>query len=173
MDSQFPPNPAGRSPRKWKLRLAIFLALLGTLIFLILVLLRTRFHGIGMHMAANEASAVFTLRTLTELQQQHATAHPANGFSCILAGLKLENSLNDHKFTEDFLASGERYGYRFQLSDCEPDAKGAVTHYRTTAMPLVFGKTGIRAFCTDESGGIWFDNSGSPSKCWLRVHQLN
>jgi len=129
--------------------------------------------GRNLHLAANEASAVVTLRTLTELQQQFATAHLAVGFSCDLGALKAENSVTERKFLEGFLASGESSGYSFLLSDCESDAKGVVKHYRTTAIPRAFGKTGIRAFCTDQSGVVWFDESGSPSKCWLREHQVN
>jgi hypothetical protein len=171
MNSQLPPDSAGRRLRNWKLPLRIFLALFGTFLVLMFVLPRVCLRGRPLVM--NQASAVGTLRTLTELQQQHATALPANGFSCNLAALKPENLLNESKFTEEFLASGERYGYRFLLSDCGPDAKGVVKHYRTTAIPLVFEKTGIRTFCTDGSGVIWFDMSGSSSRCWLREHQLN
>jgi hypothetical protein len=165
-------NSALGKRHAWKLPLGIAFALIGALLVADLIPTFITIGGPNMHLAADEASAVGTLRTLTELQHQHADAHPANGFSCNMEALKPENSLNKYKFTEAFLASGEHAGYRFLLSDCEPDAKGVVTHYRTTAVPLVFEKTGIRAFCTDQSGAIWFDTSGSLQKCWLAQHRL-
>jgi hypothetical protein len=43
--------------------------------------------------------------------------------------------------------------------------KVLVMRYRAIAVPLEPGKSGVRAFCTDQTGALWYDPSGSPENC--------
>jgi len=63
-------------------------------------------------------------------------------------------------------------GYKFAVFNCRTDVKTVVTHYEATAVPTEQGKTGLRAFCTDESGVICYDQQGSAPGCLASRRQL-
>jgi hypothetical protein len=112
---------------------------------------------------ANEALAVSKLRTIGELQNNYLKSHPSEGFACRLPLLRPAGPLK--LFDPDtYLRTGERSGYRFEL-ECHGDPNGVVTHYEVSAVPDKPGSTGVRAFCTDQSGVIWYDMDGSREKC--------
>jgi hypothetical protein len=37
-------------------------------------------------------------------------------------------------------------------------------HYRIAEVSVTPGKSGVRAFCMDETGSLWFDRDGSADK---------
>lgn len=112
-----------------------------------------------------EVSAVGHLRTITTLQSDYAAAHPAQGFACHLPLLKPAASSADDVYTDSFLSSGDHLGYRFALSACQPGQDRVVRRYRVTAVPAEPGKSGVRAFCTDQTGALWYDAKGSAENC--------
>jgi hypothetical protein len=114
---------------------------------------------------ANEAVAVGSVRRITTLQNDYAASHPAKGFACQLRLLKPTAPNRDDYDSDAFLLSGERVGYRITFAGCEPEPNGVVTRYRIAAVPLEPGKSGVRAFCTDETGALWFEPSGSAENC--------
>jgi hypothetical protein len=63
------------------------------------------------------------------------------------------------------LLTGEHVGYRIAFVGCEPEPNGVVTRYRIAAVPLEPGKSGVQAFCIDETGSLWYDASGSAENC--------
>jgi hypothetical protein len=130
----------------------------------------SRLDGPNSRRAANEAVAVGNLRRIATLQAQYETAHPTKGFSCVLADLKQEPPPNNAYDPDTFLVTDSHAGYTFALGGCETSAGVKVTRYRATAVPRDPGKSGVRAFCTDQSGGIWYDSGGSAEKC-LVSHQ--
>lgn len=107
--------------------------------------------------AANESSAVASLRTLNTAEVSYSTEHEAVGFTCSLGELSPP--------IDGTLASGRRSGYEFKLSNCKADAKGTIVSYHLFAYPVVPNQTGVRAFCTDESAVIRVDASGSARNC--------
>ena len=108
--------------------------------------------------SANESSAVASVRTLNVAEAAYAQDHPEAGYTCSLADL---NQLIDRA-----LASGRKYGYVFELTDCSAEADSkAKTKYRVAAYPLTVNQTGVRAFCSDESEVIKVDSSGSARSC--------
>jgi len=123
--------------------------------------------GPGSRQAAREASAAGYLHRLTELQAQYAAAYPTKGFACKLSELRPATPAEDSEPTEEFLVSNSRSGYRFALSECTPDANGIVSRYRLTAVPIhrTAADSELHAFCTDQSGQIWHDPSGSAETC--------
>jgi type IV pilus assembly protein PilA len=111
-------------------------------------------------MAANESSAVATVRTLNVAEVSYSVAHPNAGYTCALSDLAGD------KLIDGALASGQKNGYAFELTDCAPGAEGtAKVKFRVIAHPLVVNQTGMRAFCSDESNVIKVDASGSGPGC--------
>ena len=45
------------------------------------------------------------------------------------------------------------------------DPEGVVVRYKATAVPVLPGKTGVRAFCTDQTGELRFGVNDSPETC--------
>ena len=119
---------------------------------------------------AREANAIGNLHRLAALQGRFSAAHPEKGFTCQLPQLKTTASSTGAYDPERFLLLDGDAGYRIKLDGCEPDPRGLVTHYWATAVPVEPGKSGVRAFCTDQSGALWYDNSGSADDCLAR-HQ--
>ena len=109
-------------------------------------------------MAANESSAVASVRTITTAESSYATTHQDEGFTCSLPDLGAMIPAS--------LAQGSRSGYKFELTDCSSDTgSGANAHYHVLAYPQNPNQTGIRAFCSDESGVIKVDAGGSVHTC--------
>lgn len=55
-------------------------------------------------------------------------------------------------------------GYKFELRNCvNSEADGH--KYQVVAYPVVSNQTGVRAFCSDESGVIRLDAAGSADDC--------
>ncbi|HUJ95450.1 MAG TPA: DUF4190 domain-containing protein [Terriglobales bacterium] len=108
--------------------------------------------------AANEASAVGQLRMLNAAEVAYLTAHPQAGFTCSLSDLR--GSIDAR------LASGQRSGYFFELSNCSAGTPGGPNDkYQVVGYPVRYNQTGVRAFCSDESGVIKAEQSGSPRVC--------
>jgi hypothetical protein len=115
---------------------------------------------------ANEASAVSKLREVMTAEKKFAAANEGKGFTCELS--LLERPVSEKTDGYDplwFAATGRSSGYEFVLVNCRTDGKGVVVHYEATAVPIEHGRTGFRAFCTDDSGLLWYDADGSATKC--------
>lgn len=111
-------------------------------------------------MAANEASAVATIRTLVTAEMAYAESHRDAGYTCSLS------DLGDAQLITSADASGMSRGYQFELSGCEAATEGGPkVKYRVVAYPAKVNNTGIRAFCSDESAVIKTDSGGSPQAC--------
>ena len=119
--------------------------------------------------AANEASAVGSLRTLNTAEITYNTTYPNVGFTCGLAALGPATGSPTSSaagLIDGNLASGNKSGYTFALTNC-PTATGSsiVVSYQTTATPQSVGTTGQRGFCSDNSGVIKYDPGGSGTTC--------
>jgi len=114
-------------------------------------------------MAANEASAVGTLRTYNTAMVVYATKCPQIGYphsvanlgagagDCQRAGL-LEGPLGTDGATKS--------GYTFHYSPAPPDDRGAIMNFAITADPLNEGTNGVRHFYTDQTGVIRWNSAG-------------
>lgn len=110
--------------------------------------------------AANEAAAAASVRTLNTAELQYVTIHPEKGFTCALADLQ------DEHIIETQLAGGNKNGYIFELVGCKAEnPDGPYTQYHAIAYPITKGKSGIRAFCSDESNIVRYDKQGSAENC--------
>jgi hypothetical protein len=106
--------------------------------------------------AANEASAVGTLRTIYRAADSYKSDHPAIGFPKSLKDLLLsqEGTGSDWKIDEQ-IASGEKSGYRFTYIPMK-DSDGRVDAYVVLADPTREGQTGTRHFFVDQNGTFRF-----------------
>ena len=110
--------------------------------------------------AANESSAVASVRTLVTAEVTYANLHPSQGYTCSLSDL-----VEAHLITGT-LASGQKSGYAFELSGCNAAADGgANVKYQVVAYPVTRNQTGVRAFCSDGSPVIKVDALGSTQNC--------
>ncbi len=110
--------------------------------------------------AANESAAVGAVRMLGSAEITYAAAHPGQGYTCSLSDFAEATSITGP------LATGRKNGYVFELTNCSAETEGgAIAKYKIAAHPLAVNQTGVRAFCSDESGIIKADASGSAQGC--------
>ncbi len=105
--------------------------------------------------AANEASAVNSVRTLTSSEVMYSAVYPNVGYTCLLTDLGPyvgSPSQSAAGFIDAVLASGQKASYKFSLSNC--NGSPAVTFF-VNADPV--GGGGIRKFCSSEPGVVRYD----------------
>jgi type II secretory pathway pseudopilin PulG len=108
--------------------------------------------------AANQASAVGSLRTLNTAAITYATAYN-NGYPVSLSALgpPLSSAPPDADaagLIDQVLVSGTKSGYVFTYSPGEKDERGRVGSYSIRADPLTPGTTGQNHYFTDQTGVI-------------------
>ena len=160
-------NASDNSSRRVPRIVRAALWLVGGLILAVLLALLVipTLDGSHSHLFANEASAASKIRAVINLQDQYTAAHGYGGFACDLSLLKPIGEQKFPDYSVEFLSTGVQNGYKFSLVRCGPDANRARVRYQVAAVPVEQGKTGIRAFCADEAGVIWYDAKGSITNC--------
>jgi type IV pilus assembly protein PilA len=119
-------------------------------------------------MAANEASAVGSLRTINTAEVTFQTTYPSVGFANLTAlGGAAATCATATGATsagacliDDTLAAApnQKSGYKFTAAA----AGGTPTvTYAATALPVAVGQSGQRAFCSDQSGVIRANAGGT------------
>ena len=119
--------------------------------------------------AANEASAVGSLRTLNTAEITYQSTYPNVGFTCTLTNLGGSSGQTPGSsaggLIDPNLSSGIKSGYSFGLSGCTT-AGTIYVSYSSDAAPIVVNTTGNRYFCSDQSGVIRFGSvSGGAAGC--------
>jgi prepilin-type N-terminal cleavage/methylation domain-containing protein len=112
--------------------------------------------------AANESSAVGSLRSLNTACVTYATAY--GGFPSSLTALGGEGSGTGASSTsaqliDNVLQSGVKTGYNFTFSAGTADAANNIDYYIINANPVNPGTTGMRYFYTDQTGVIRADTA--------------
>ena len=114
-------------------------------------------------MAANESSAVQSLRTIQTAETEYATTYPSLGFSTTLAALGGNSSSScvassaQACLIDNQLASGTKSGYIITWTG---DGLTPSVSYNLNADPIVRGSSGRRSFFTDQPGVIRYSASG-------------
>src|SRR5580658_4965223 len=123
--------------------------------------------------AANEAAAAETVRTLTTASMAYnatwgngfpPTLGTLGGLAGALATCDLADLMDPVVASPPYQKSGYAYAYTAAGTALTPPAGcGApgTTAYLVTATPVVEGVTGIRSFCSDEPGILYFDTTGA------------
>lgn len=117
--------------------------------------------------AANEASAVNSLRTLTTAENTYYSTYPTFGFACSLVSLGGGKNPPDNTaagIIDDTLRGGLKAGYHFTTGVC-PKAGVVTVGFQYSAAPLGPNQSGIRYFCVDNSGIVRF-SSTSVADCY-------
>ena len=124
--------------------------------------------------AANEASAVGSIRTINTAQVTYASTYPAQGFATSLAvlggsgtsssstgALLLDNVLGAASPGGSSAPGNVKSGYSFYLTIANSTAP--VPTYASNANPVTVDQTGKRYFYSDASGVIRYNTSGTAS----------
>ena len=118
-------------------------------------------------MAANEASAVGSLRTIYTAEVTYSTTYPSLGFASLASlggsaatcATATGATSTGSCLIDDVLAStAVKSGYAFTAA--VGGGSPAVT-YTAKALPSVVGQSGQRAFCSDQSGVIRYNGGGT------------
>ncbi len=113
-------------------------------------------------MRANEASAVASLRVLNTAAVTYSITYPDMGFPAQLTTLGGVNpcsaSSTQACLIDDYLAQGTKAGYSFVWTG---DGATPSIAFTVTGTPVAVGASGQRMFCTDQSGVIRYDPTGS------------
>ena len=117
--------------------------------------------------AANEASAINSLRTISTAETAYSATYPNIGYTCSLTELGPPASGNPATssaagLVDDVLATSHKAGYNFGLQDCAGTPK---SNYTSTAVPINVGATGTRSFCSATPGVINYASDGQIATC--------
>jgi prepilin-type N-terminal cleavage/methylation domain-containing protein len=106
--------------------------------------------------AANEASAVGSLRTLVTSEMAYATSRPDTGFTD-LAGLRAAG------WIDSLLGGGRKSGYTITAvaANGGGSAEGQKDTFFVEAHPNSVGATGLRSFCAVEDRALKYDQTGT------------
>jgi type IV pilus assembly protein PilA len=122
-------------------------------------------------MAANEASAVASLRTINTAEVNYSTAYPGVGYSNDMASLggtpavcsggasSLTACIIDQVLAGATTLAAAKSGYFFTYS-LGAAVGGINTSYSVTATPTIVGTAGQRYFFTDQSGVLRYGLAG-------------
>ena len=118
-------------------------------------------------MAANEASAVGSLRTINTAEVTYSTTYPNIGFAAALtnlggaaatcAGTAGANSGTACLIDDVLSTQGVKSGYTFAAVGVAGGGSPLLVTYSSHASPSVPGQSGQRYFCSDQSGVIRFN----------------
>ena len=109
----------------------------------------------AMRLAYND-SAIGSLRVLVNSEAKFARTHPDIGYACTLSALPNDDLTAEH------IKNGRRNEYAFEISCSAEEVKRPSTKYQLTARPFL---TGMPAFCSDQTGVVKYEESGSIGKC--------
>jgi len=105
--------------------------------------------------AANEASAVGSIRTINTAEVTYASTYPDSGFAPLtnLGGAGGTNTAAG--LIDSVLANGSKSGYNFNVTPADA-VNNANTTYTVNGDPIS-NQTGTRHFFSDQSGVIRYD----------------
>jgi prepilin-type N-terminal cleavage/methylation domain-containing protein len=118
-------------------------------------------------MMANEASAVYSIRTINTAQVTYATTYPTSGYASTLNLLAAPTSGQSSSANAGVLdwvlgcttAICPKSGYNFQITDTSGTP---VNSYSVWGTPMNSGVTGNRTFCSNNMNPVMYDPAGGP-----------
>jgi type IV pilus assembly protein PilA len=113
-------------------------------------------------MRANEADAVAALRVIHTSAVTYSLTYPSEGYPASLATLGGANPCTAIStqacLIDNFLALGTKDGYSFVWTG---DGLTPSVSFALTATPQVVGASGQNMYCTDQTGVIRYDPTGT------------
>ena len=115
--------------------------------------------------AANESSAVASVRTINTAEITYQTANPTIGYAASLtvlggSGSPCALSATAACIIDNTLALGTKSGYLFVTTPVAASTVN-VTNVVST-IPQNYNQTGVRAFCGNEDAVLRFSNTATP-----------
>jgi prepilin-type N-terminal cleavage/methylation domain-containing protein len=113
-------------------------------------------------MAANESSAVSSIRTINTGEITYNSAYPTVGYATALTNLGGVTPCSPSSTTacliDSVLAGGTKSGYTFAAagSGGPPNSQ-----YYTTGVPVTLNQTGVRSFCSFEDAVLRVQPTGA------------
>jgi len=135
-------------------------------------------------MAANESSAVASLRTITTGENTYQATYPTVGFAPNLKalggalGVACVPATGTACLIDSVLANDGnpantgKSGYNV-VSGAGTTNAGVVIGYAIQASPMILNQTGVRGFCSEEDGVIRVDPSGTCSNNEATIKTFN
>ena len=115
--------------------------------------------------AANEASAVGSVRSINTAEVTYAATYPDTGFALALTNLGGSSTGTATSASagllDQVLSGGTKSGYKFTAVGTQGSGTTINTYYTVTAIPLTTGTTGQRSFYSDQSGVIRYNTAGN------------
>jgi len=113
-------------------------------------------------MRANEANAVASLHVINTAAVSYTTTYPELGYPVSLASMGGANPCTATStqacLLDDLLSQGFKDGYTFVWTG---DGLLPSVGFNLTATPQSVGSSGQNMYCTNQSGVIFYDPSGS------------
>jgi type IV pilus assembly protein PilA len=107
-------------------------------------------------LAANEAAAVSSIQSINRAEIAYQVAYPTHGFAATLSDLggskPCSPSAASACLIDPLLTSGVKNGYNLAAVGTRQAANGINMDYVAGAAPEVYGKTGVRLFCSTSDG---------------------
>lgn len=119
--------------------------------------------------AANEASAVGSIRTISTAEITYASSFPECGFTSLANLGGTAGSVTAAGLIDNVLSSGTKSGYSFGLTpsggaaSCTLGTNNPNTGYTLVGNPVSRGQSGQRGFFSDQSGVIRYNISATAS----------
>jgi len=121
----------------------------------------------------NENIASVRVNMMTSAESNYAAAHPDKGYTCNLADLVGKTNPTNSQFQRDSAApdpsSDESNGYLFSVTGCDGNP---ARKFQITAVP-VETDSGMKSFCSDQTGTVRFEAGGKGSACLSRGQVLD
>jgi type IV pilus assembly protein PilA len=121
--------------------------------------------------AANESSAVSSVRTINTAEISYQSTYPTVGYATSLAQLgptgngvcaagpkSVAGCLIDYSVSNATAAASSKSGYYFGVA---AGTSGTTDSYVAQGAPAVWNQTGVRNFCSIEDGVVRQENKGS------------
>jgi prepilin-type N-terminal cleavage/methylation domain-containing protein len=121
--------------------------------------------------AANEASAVYSIRTINTAQVTYASTYPTVGYASTLNMLAAPTSgpiSSNNAGVLDWVLGCTttvcpKSGYNFQLYNVT--GSPVVSGYSVSGVPMTIGITGYRGFCSTNMNPVMYSTDGSTANC--------
>ena len=109
--------------------------------------------------AANESSAVSSVRTINTAEVTYQTAFPATGYALTLAALggpaaACVPAVANACLIDNVLSTGAKSGYAFAAVGAPANGSATNVVYTVGAAAQIFNQTGVRDFCSNEDAVI-------------------
>ena len=124
--------------------------------------------------AANEASAVYSIRTINTAQTTYTTTYPTVGYSDNLSKLGApisgQSSPNNAGVLDWVLGCSTptcpKSGYDFAITNASSGGPGMpIASYNVQGLPKTVGVTGNRGFCSSDMNPVMYSSDGTIANC--------